>query len=232
MNTTSHTSCIPVRRLLLGASTAIAVLLAAANVAQANPITIFNTGVDANHAVLGDATIGDPHYSLISAPEGSTFNIRVRRASGGFPIETGAYFGDNSYSNWIGPNNDEVLNGPPGLYVYRTIFDLTGLNPATAKLSGQWSSDNEGRDIELNGESTAVAPTSSGAFTSFHPFSITGGFISGINILDFFVVNDGADPTALRVEISGTAAEVPEPATLALVGLSLAALGWSRRKKQ
>lgn len=69
------------------------------NVSAAIP-SLFNTGVDASMTPLPDGTIGDPHYSLVSVPGGTT-DILVRTSAGGYPIPP--YFGDDSSSAWIGP---------------------------------------------------------------------------------------------------------------------------------
>jgi hypothetical protein len=212
--------------------------------------TLYNTGVSGSGVVLPDGTIGDPHYTLVSVPSGSTA-IRVITADG-FPIPP--YFGDNALSRWIGPNNagtaasgdDDDLISPPGSYIYRTTFDLTGLNLASAFISGGWSSDNDGVDIRLNGVSfanldhTGTVPTSFTQFSiGFAPFSISSGFIPGINTLDFVIHNGGsspgnssgaANPTALRVQMTGTAAVPDGGLTVALLGMSLTGLAYFRRK--
>ena len=97
-------------------------LLTLASVANAAPIMIFNTGTLFNGVVAPGGTIGDPHYTLVSVPEGST-SILVRTA-GAFPIPP--WIGNDALSALIGPNNDNLLDGPPGNYDYRTTFDLTG----------------------------------------------------------------------------------------------------------
>jgi hypothetical protein len=198
---------------------------------QAAPISsLFNTGVNASGVALSDGTIGDPHYSLFSVP-GDTTDIRVRTEVGGFPIPP--YFTGGTSSAWIGPNNDAAIDGPPGLYDYRTTFSVTG-NASTAAIFGGWSSDNDGVSILLNGNNTVNPGTSFTQFSlGFAPFSITSGFISGSNTLDF-IVNNGAEspnPTSLRVEMN--AAAIPEPETYAMMLAGLGLMGFiARRRKQ
>jgi len=98
---------------------AIAALLAATSLAQADPILIFNTGVDGSGTALADGTLGDPHEILFIVPVSSTTVIRARRDVGGYPLPpAGPYVGDDLLSDWIGPNNDTALGGPTGLYDY------------------------------------------------------------------------------------------------------------------
>jgi hypothetical protein len=206
---------------------------------QANPVyaatitTLFNTGVDSTGTPLPHGTVGDSHYSLISVPSGSTSATRIITSAGGFPI--GPYIGDNTLSAWIGPNNDDDLNGPVGAYTYRTTFDLTGFNPSTASIMGGWTTDNDGLDILINGTSLGFTTPFTAFASGFFAFSVTSGFVSGVNTLDF-VVSNGGGPTALRVEATGTASPatspVPIPAAAWLFGSALLGLtGISRRKR-
>lgn len=200
-------------------------LVAVASHAQA-AFVLFNTGVDAGGTVLPNNTVGDPHYQLTSVPGGSTTAVLVR-TSPASPIPP--YIGDNTLSRWIGPNNAGDLSSPPGNYTYATTFDLTGFNPLTAIINGGWSSDNDGVAIKLNG-TTVSGPTSFTQFSlGFAPFSITSGFIAGVNTLEFIVHNGGsepgnndggANPSALRVEIASySATAVPEASSFLVVGL-------------
>jgi hypothetical protein len=212
-------------------SIAVAILILAGS-AYAGPILIFNTGVNGSGTPLSNGTIGDSHYTLITVPSGST-DIRVLTSVGGFPIPP--WLADNSLSAWIGPNNNEDAGGPALFYTYRTTFTLSGLNPSTASLVGQWAADDIGWNILLNGSSTG---NTAGSFGSWSPFTISSGFVAGVNTLDFVVYNgfdaNGLGPTGLRVEVAGTAREdptgVPEPASFLLLGAGLAAFGIFRRR--
>jgi hypothetical protein len=140
-------------------------------------------------------------------------------------------------STWIAPEANQNF-GPCcdiGSYTYRTTFDLTGLNPATAQISGQWTTDNGGLDILINEVSTGFTTPDSAFFSGFFAFAIDSGFEAGINTLDF-VVNNGGGPHGLRVEItSATAgrAVVPEPVSVVLFGTGIAyVVARTRRRKK
>jgi len=197
-------------------------------VASATPISVFNTGVDASGNVLPNGTFSDLHYTMISAPGGQSTDIQVATSAAGFPI--GPWVGDNNLSAWIGPNTFQ-LDGPVGFYDYRTTFDLTGLNAATASLTFQWSVDNGGADILINNVSTGLMNS---GFSQFTNATISTNFIAGLNTLDFIVYNVGG-PTGLRVQfdqqLSQADSNVPEPESLALMGLGLTGLVVARRRK-
>jgi hypothetical protein len=208
-----------------------AVVLLVGSERQANAAIIsslYNTGVNVSHSVLSDGTIGDPHYTLTTSVT-SKKDIRIRTSVGGYPIN-GPWLVDDALSTWIGPNNASDVRGPVGTYTYQTTFDLTGFDYKTASIAGQWSTDNEGVDILINGVSTGNSISFPTAYKSFYTFQIDSGFQAGINTLQFVVQNDGG-PTGLRVEMTGTAA-VPEPATIAiwsLLGAGAAGLAACRR---
>ena len=193
VGTQTFTATDTVNSTVTGSSTAIAVAAATSAVG-----TLFNTGVNASGTPLSDGTIGDPHYTLVSVPSGSTTAILVRTSAGGYPVD-GEWMGDDALSAWIGPDNSGSDSGPVGNYDYRTTFDLTGLIPATASISGGWSVDNAGVNILINGVSTGNSDNNVNAFETFQSFSITSGFQPGLNTLDFIVDNTGG-PTGLRVE--------------------------------
>lgn len=194
------------------------------NAPQTSTFSVFNTGVGTDGAVLPSGTLGDPHYTLVSSPAGGSSQIQVLTSAFGFPIVSGAWLGDSSSSAWIAPSNSPFLNaGYGGDYDYQTTFDLTGFDPATASLSGGWATDNTGTAILLNGVSVGAAASQS--YSAYTPFTITGGFHTGLNTLDFLMNDDGQGGTGLRVDgLVGTAgpAAVPEASTTVSLGLLLA----------
>lgn len=181
---------------------------------------LFNTGVDAGGTPLvGGAA--DPHYTILE----TGLAARV------FDPPHPAYSAVSPSSRWIWENN----GGSPGnvTRTFQTSFDLTGLDPTTALVSGRWAVDNVGVDIFLNG--VPMGFTSPGAFTSFTNFLLNSGFVAGVNTLAFRVTDLGA-PGGLNVTgLEGRAAvlvsSVPEPATVALVGGGLLVLAGAARRR-
>lgn len=203
---------------------AAALLLAVS--AQANIIELWNTGVDSTGTSLSDGAT-DPHYTLTTKPAGEAGTVTVLTSAGGFPIPP--WLGDSTISAWIGLGS----NAKNGTYIYETTFDLTGLIPSTASISGRWSTDNDGIKILLNGVDTGAPATSFTQFSAgYATFTISSGFQPGVNTLAFWVNNGNADypngsPTGVRVEMHGTAAPVPEPTTVIAGALLLLPFGVS-----
>src|SRR5262249_2698200 len=116
-------------------------------------------------------------------------------------------------------------------------------SPSSASITGQWSSDNAGLKILLNGVDTGNPGNpygpSGGPFSFDHwvSFLISAGFQDGLNTLDFIVMNgnnadDQTGPTSLRVELSGTAAATPLPAALPLFAGGLGVIGLLARRRK
>ena len=194
----------------------------------AAPILISSTGATAEGAV-------DPNFSLVSGPTCPTGPCPAFvTVTDGYPLPAGWTGIPNSpTSKWIQPLSGTIDEHPAGTYTYRTTFDLTGLDPLSATISGQWATDNPGLDILINGVSTGQVSCCQYFF--FSPFVISGGFVQGVNTLDFVVSNPSVtfpgNVTGLNVQIlRAEASSVPEPATLSLLGLGLLAATVRRRR--
>ena len=193
---------------------------------------LYNTGVDAVGKVLPNGSLGDHHYTLESVPNGSTNDIIVHDAL--------FYPTNGTNSNWISPYNvsfgsyGPLYISPNGYYDYKTSFNvLGGFDPSTTKISGVWSSDNNGVKILLNGLYAGSAPTRYDQFgVGFAPFCITSGFKVGLNTLDFIVYQDGGSPTALNVVMNGAVQAIPEPEEWVMMLAGFGLVGWQVKRKQ
>lgn len=186
---------------------------------QAGSATIpglFPTGVNNSGALLGGGSV-DPHYRLIQSADGGFPGPNAWVVNDGYPIApaaNGVWLANGPTSKWIAPQAPQGTGNAAGDYVFRLSFDLTGLEPASAIITGRWTSDNAGLDVRLNGASTGI--TYDGNFGTFSEmFTINRGFREGTNTLDFVVNNAGTagSPIGLRVELSGTADPEAPPGT-------------------
>jgi hypothetical protein len=196
-----------------------------AQLVSAGSITLHNTGVNSSDALVA-AGAPASFWTLSAEPAGASEAL----GSNPFRYHNPAYFADTATAAWVSPGSDGNA-GAGGSYTYDLVFDLTGLNPATAAISGIFGTDNDG-SISLNGNA-AVATTTFAGFGSTTAFSFTSGFLSGLNTIQV-VVDNGGDPTAFFVQFnSGTAdsggGSVPEPTSMVLICSGLAGLALIRR---
>jgi len=177
---------------------ALAALIAIVN---GKAITIFGTGLtNSNTQAAGGSA--DLHWTLVSSPTSSTPQPATV-ANSAAPY---AYPNHGTTSNWIGQSADLTNSFAVGNFVYQTTFDLTGMIPSTATLSGIYSVD-DSSSILLNGV-TVDAGCPGNCWNSGTGFAINSGFISGVNTLTFLTFNTGG-PAGLQVAVQGTA----QPAT-------------------
>jgi hypothetical protein len=194
-----------------GATIAAFLLAIAGQAFSASPIPIFGTGhVTGSTSLIGPGAV-DGNFILVSCP---TTGACVSNGNGGydaFVTLTGQYpfplwLPNTTAAYWIGPavGGNEATIDAPGIYDYRQTFDLTGFDLSTVAIAGFFATDNSGT-IQLNG--VAVGPANSSS-TTLTAFSLTTGFVQGMNTIDFLVTNGPtsgvANPTGLFVELSAT----------------------------
>ncbi len=162
--------------------------------------TFFHTGVDETGNALADGN-ADPHYAIVVNPDSAAMSAIVEDSTV-FPISTATWVANNARSKWVGPRLE--TSGAAGAadstgdYLYRTLVDLTGFDPASVVITADWSTDNEGLDILVNGVSTGQRNTTQ--FPAFTPFTITSGLLAGVNVIEFKLNNSAVGYTGLRVD--------------------------------
>ncbi len=147
-----------------------------------------------------------------------------------FPIPP--WFANSSTSKWIGFDTPSS-NADPIVFDFTTFVSLDGFIPETATVSGQWSTDNFGQDILINGVSTGIS--NDGDFTILHPLEIPAGFFGpGQNEITFRFENapPGLNPAGLRVDAIVDAMPVPEPTTILMITMGLSAIVMCRGRSR
>ena len=186
---------------------------------------LFNTGVDDLGLPLADG-LADPHYVMTVAPDGTPQPATAIASPPSPP-----WIQLTGSSRWIAPNDPGGV-ADPGPYAFETTFDLTGLDPSSAVITGLWSVDNAGSEILLNGEPTGNAQV--GSFVDLTPFQISAtegdAFLAGLNTLTFVLDNLPPDPNPIGLRVEAMVAHaVPEPSSMALLLLG-GLLFWRRRR--
>jgi hypothetical protein len=158
---------------------------------------LFNTGVGGDAISLPSGSV-DPHWTIVQSadPNFPGPNAEVLNDSG-FPIPP--WLANDEISKWIAPRADQSTGNLEGDYKYRTTFSIAGYDPATVVVTGEWATDNFGLDILING--TGTGQRNDAQFVVWTPFTVGGGFVAGVNTLDFLVNNapTAVNPTGFRV---------------------------------
>ncbi len=198
-------------------------------------LTLLFGATGAGAATVGFASTSDP-----SAWQVSTHVTGVDTYGDASRFLTGA--ADFAPAVQVGGRGDYIANNASGTngwiglftqFVFRQTFDLSGFDPATATLQFQWAADdiptpgywdrgNWQPQFRLNGGAFQ------GAGTAWYDYTgttvLSGGFVAGLNTIDFYVQGNGVtDGFELRT-VSFTADPVPEPETYALMLAGLAGM--------
>jgi len=157
---------------------------------EATNIAVFGTGLTAEGELLAVGAV-DANYQVNGGSAYVVSNVPTSYSAG------------TSSSQWIGLNADFTQNVASGYTSYETNFDLTGVDPTSASLTGFVSSDDT-VEIFLN-EISVGQGCSNGCTSSRTAFTITSGFRHGLNVLSFKVGNSNPSPSGLQVSVSGIA---------------------------
>jgi hypothetical protein len=212
-------------------------LAATASTAHAGPVTgLYNTGVDAAGITLANG-LADTHYTLTTRPAAAgsgstTFVVNP----GGFPVPPwfpNDAVGTAGGSMWISGPRTPTVAEPNGLYIYHTTFTIAaGIDPNSVRISGSLSADDQVA-VALNGNANIVVPyTPDQGYGALYAFTISSGFRTGSNELNFLVQNTHESVEGLRVA-GLTSSAVPEPASLAMTGVGIVAslVGYRIRRR-
>lgn len=159
---------------------------------------LFSTGVGPDGALLPEGAV-DAHWTLTVPGGGLAHNVFV---SSNKPPVGGPWLANTGACRWLSPLPDPNTAVPAGSYVWKMMFDLTGFEPATARLTALVAADNAVSDVRLNGQSMRL---SARGFESATKLALAGRFVAGVNTLEFVVENDTPSPMGLRVELGGIA---------------------------
>lgn len=180
----------------------VSLLIPVSAFAQVN-LVVHNTGVNTSDVLVSPGA-QTSFWTLLSAPPTAT-EVGGQNA---FRYRTGVYAPDTGTSAWVSTAASGNASAS-GYYVYQLLVDLTGVDPATAVITGQFSTDNEGF-IRVNGGTNAATSSFSG-FTAMTSFTLNSGFIAGINSIQVGANNAG-NPTAFHVLFtSATASPIQVP---------------------
>ena len=119
-----------------------AVVSSLPSLALAAAIPVHNTGVNSSDVLVAPGAQAS-FWTLSAKPAGATEVI------GNTPFRFNCcYFPDTATAAWVSPQASGNA-GVAGIYTYDLVIDLTGLNPATASITGTFGTDNDGA-ISLN----------------------------------------------------------------------------------
>ncbi|MBJ7310806.1 PEPxxWA-CTERM sorting domain-containing protein [Rugamonas sp. CCM 8940] len=205
---------------------ALSLSLLALSSAHAGTIAgLYNTGA-------GSSFTTDDNYQL-KVISGSTVLPGDHPYISGNGSIRGEWLPNSGASKWITPMPLGSASLDPdviGIYSYTLRFNVSDAQLAGARFTGRMAADNL-VSAYLNGH---LIGTGTG-FSSWSNFAANSGFVSGINTVQFLVINEagGGNPSGLRAEFLSSITAVPEPETYAMLLGGLALVGCAaRRRKQ
>lgn len=182
----------------------------------AAPVYVYGTGFGPHGALKAGAV--DPYFTVTP---GWTTTPEAAYVASRAGVKQNDWWRGTKLSQWITPDPDATDAFPNTTFDYTTTINLTGKDAAAYVLTGSVAADDI-VTILLNGV-VVGSDDNLNAWLKKDPFTISSGFVAGVNTLTFEVTNlDG--PTGLDVQLAGVI--TPEPASIGLMALGfLAAAG-------
>jgi hypothetical protein len=173
------------------------------------PIKLFNTGMGLRE---GDE---DPHWWVVARSDAPDFQPRPAIVTS-VAREPVRLLPNIPYrSQWISLSKYLAEEPNDVTFTFRTTFNLGDELPQRVVLRGRFLADNCVGELRLNGEKISLPVQNIEApFASFYTFAIERGLRSGMNVLEFDVINGAGNlsdkeagkttsPMLLRVELEG-----------------------------
>ena len=219
-----------IQKIALGVIWAGLVLMP--SLAFASPININSTG----NGSTTDGTV-DPNWTYTNSVSATGQSLVANSPGVDFFNGAPPWVADSTSSSWIVDNTANSSSGGPPLS-FSTTFNLAGLNPSTAFLSGAWAIDDTGV-LELNGHIISTLASDGFSWGVLNAFSVSGSsgdFLSGTNVLSAVLTTNDDFFEGTNVQVSGTAdalvSATPIPAALPLFAGGLGLMGFLARRRK
>lgn len=177
---------------------------------------LFGTGLNGSGIPLLSGE-PDPHYQVAFSADLSAVGPEALVVDSISAPPT--WLINSSESQWISPTSSPGSLVSRGRYVYYTTFDMTGLDPGTARIQGKVAVDNSITYLLINGVRNSVP---SAGFDQLSSFEAMSGFVPGRNVIVFDTENlsgpfNSKSSGGIRVELTGQAAPMGAPGSAKVV---------------